>query len=230
MQLFAVTMDVRDTRRPADYLRQAYVRLLQEVGITPVLVPNILDDPQAYVRALGVAGLVLTGGGDVSPARYGQPNQGSRGIASDRDQTEWSLLDLARERGWPVLGICRGFQVLNLYLGGSLIQDLPAHGGRFLVHDSDEPHAVRLVDPAISALLGAEMLLTNTYHHQGVTAGELAPGLVPFAVCADGVIEGVRHCTWPLLAVQWHPERPSPSAAADRRLVRAFLRGRLPAC
>lgn len=227
MRLFAVTMDVRDARRPADYLRQAYVRLLQEVGIAPVLVPNTLDDPQGYVAALGVEGLVLTGGGDVAPSRYGQVNQGSRGLAPERDETEWRLLDLALARGWPVLGICRGFQVLNLYLGGSLIQDLPAHGDRFLPHDSDDPHSVRLVDPAIAALLGTETLLTNTYHHQGVTDAELTPDLSPFALCADGVIEGVRHRWLPWLAVQWHPERPSPSAAADRRLLIAFLAGSL---
>lgn len=227
MRLFAVTMDVRDMRRPADYLRQAYVRLLQEIGVTPLLVPNALDDPQSYVTALRVEGLVLTGGGDVAPARYGQPNGGSRGIAPERDETEWRLLDLALGQGWPVLGICRGLQVLNLYLGGSLIQDLPAHAGRFLSHDSDDPHPVRLVDAMVSALLNAESLLTNTYHHQGITAAELAPDLIPFAVCADGVIEGVRHGTLPLLAVQWHPERPTPSAQADRRLLSAFLRGEL---
>lgn len=227
MRLFAVTMDVRDMRRPADYLRQAYVRFLQEIGVTPLLVPNTLDDPQGYVTALRVEGLVLTGGGDVAPARYGQPNEGSRGIAPERDETEWRLLDLALANRWPVLGICRGLQVLNLYLGGSLIQDLPAHNERFLPHDSDDPHPVRLVDAAVSALLNAESLLTNTYHHQGVTAAELAPDLIPFAVCADGVIEGVRHPELPLLAVQWHPERPTPSAQADRRLLSAFLRGEL---
>jgi len=220
-------MDVRDMRRPTDYLRRAYVRLLQEIGVTPLLVPNALDDPQGYVMALRVEGLVLTGGGDVAPTRYGQANDGSRGIAPERDETEWRLLDLALAQGWPVLGICRGLQVLNLYLGGSLIQDLPAHKGRFLPHDSDDPHPVRLVDAAVSALLNAETLLTNTYHHQGVTAAELSSELIPFAVCSDGVIEGVRHRTLPLLAVQWHPERPTPSAQADRRLLSAFLRGEL---
>jgi putative glutamine amidotransferase len=227
MRLFAVTMDVRDARRPADYLRQAYVRLLQEIGVVPLLVPNVLDAPQDYVMALRAEGLILTGGGDVAPARYGQPNRGSRGIAPERDETEWRLLDLALARGWPVLGICRGLQVLNLYLGGSLIQDLPSHDGRFLPHDSDDPHAVDLVDEAVAALLGTRTLLTNTYHHQGVTAAELAPDLIPFAVCSDGVIEGVRHPALPVLAVQWHPERPTPSAQADRRLLNAFLRGEL---
>ncbi|MCZ7539426.1 MAG: type 1 glutamine amidotransferase [Anaerolineae bacterium] len=225
MRPFAVTMDVRDARRPMDYLRQTYVPFLQGLGIAPVLVPNVLSDPAAYVTALGVAGVVLTGGGDVAPARYGQPAGGSRGISAQRDAAEWALLDLALARGLPVLGICRGFQVINLYFGGGLIQDLPAHGARFLAHESDEPHEMALVHPPLRRLLEAETLRTNTHHHQGVTAAELAPDLIPFAVCADGVIEGLLHPTLPVLAVQWHPERPTPSAEHDRRLFAHFLGG-----
>ncbi len=225
MRPFAITMDVHDERRPADYLRQTYVSFLEGVGIAPVLVPNALRDPVAYVTALGVAGVVLTGGGDVAPARYGQPSAGSRGISAQRDVVEWALLDLALARGLPVLGICRGLQVINLYFGGGLIQDLPAHGSRFLAHDSGEPHEVTLVHPPLRRLLETETLRTNTHHHQGVTAAELAPNLIPFAVCADGVIEGLLHPTLPVLAVQWHPERPAPSAGHDRRLFAHFLGG-----
>ncbi len=223
MHPFAVTMDVRDARRPADYLRQAYVPFLQGLEIAPVLVPNALSDPAAHVTALGVAGVVLTGGGDVAPARYSQPNRGSRGIAPQRDATEWALLDLALARGLPVLGICRGLQVINLYFGGGLIQDLPAHSARFLAHESDEPHEVALVHPSLRRLLQTATLHTNTHHHQGITAAELAPDLIPFAVCADGVIEGLLHPALPVLAVQWHPERPTPSAGHDRRLFAHFL-------
>lgn len=223
MRPFAVTMDVRDARRPADYLRHTYVSFLEELGIAPVLVPNALSDPAAYVTALGVEGVVLTGGGDVAPARYGQPNRGSRGISPQRDATEWALLDLALARGLPVLGICRGLQVINLYFGGGMIQDLPAHGARFLAHESNEPHEAALVHPPLRRLLGTAALHTNTHHHQGVTAAELAPDLIPFAVCADGVIEGLLHPTLPVLAVQWHPERATPSAEHDRRLFAHFL-------
>lgn len=223
MRLFAVTMDVRNDRRPADYLRQTYVPFLQGLGIAPALVPNALSDPAAYATALGVTGVVLTGGGDVAPARYGQPNGGSRGISAQRDATEWALLDLALARGLPVLGICRGLQVINLYFGGGMVQDLPAHGARFLAHESDEPHEVTLVHPPLRRLLETETLHTNTHHHQGVTAAELAPDLIAFAVCADGVIEGLLHPTLPVLAVQWHPERPTPSVAHDRRLFAHFL-------
>ncbi|MCL4237108.1 MAG: type 1 glutamine amidotransferase [Anaerolineae bacterium] len=225
MRLCAVTMDVRNDRRPADYLRQTYVPFLQGLGIAPALVPNALSDPAAYATALGVTGVVLTGGGDVAPARYGQPNGGSRGISAQRDATEWALLDLALARGLPVLGICRGLQVINLYFGGGMVQDLPAHGARFLAHESDEPHEVTLVHPPLRRLLETETLHTNTHHHQGVTAAELAPDLIAFAVCADGVIEGLLHPTLPVLAVQWHPERPTPSAAHDRRLFAHFLGG-----
>lgn len=225
MRPFAVTMDVRDARRPADYLRQAYVPFLEELGIAPVLVPNALRDPAVYVCALGLTGVVLTGGGDVVPARYGQPNRGSRGLSAQRDAVEWALLDLALARGLPVLGICRGLQVINLYFGGGLIQDLPTHGGRYLAHESDEPHEVTLTHAATAELLGVHALHTNTHHHQGVTAAELARDLLPFAVCADGVIEGLLHPTLPVLAVQWHPERPTPSAGHDRRLFAHFLAG-----
>jgi len=220
----AISMSVRADVRPPDFLRQNYVIYLESLGLLPVPTPNMLSDLHAWLDALGIEGVVLSGGGDIGPDAYGQPNNGAIEVHRERDRTEWGLLDWAIAHRRPVLGICRGIQVLNVYFGGQLIQDLPSHNDRFIAHDGSESHAVRLTDPRVAALLGTDTMDVNTYHHQGITPDVLAPALEPFAICRpDGLIEGVFHRELPILGVQWHPERPTPSRELDLRLFRHFF-------
>ncbi|NLX11792.1 MAG: type 1 glutamine amidotransferase [Chloroflexi bacterium] len=222
-----ITMSAQHHERGRDLLQHTYLPYLMPFGIIPVLIPNVLPDPAAYADALGIEALILTGGGDVDPAHYHQPLNGSDNISPARDATELRLLARAVERGCPVLGICRGMQVINVFFGGGLVQDIPTQIGRAVNHDNAE-HAVRIVDPDLARLLAAGRLTVNSFHHQGVTAATLAPPLDVFALCDDdGMIEGIRHPAHPILGVQWHPERSSPSAEADRRLIEAVLHRRL---
>jgi putative glutamine amidotransferase len=207
-----------------DFIGQYYVPYLEKLGLVPILVPNTLADLHTYVTAVGAEGIVLSGGGDLAPERYGQPNTASEEISPARDETEYRLLELAVERRLPVFGICRGIQVLNVFFGGGLIQDIPAQLHSPISHDGEATHPVAIVDPRVECVVERVELHVNSYHHQGVTADLLAPDLDVFAVCeADGVIEGVLHRTLPVIGVQWHPERPTPSRESDERLIRQWL-------
>lgn len=216
------------TRPPVrDAIRTEYVAFVQALGLVPVLMPTNIADVGAYWDALQIEGLLLTGGGDIDPARYGQPNTHSEDIVPERDAAEWALLDVALARGLPVLGICRGFQVLNVYFGGTLIQDLPSALRTPIVHDTEGAvHPVEIVDPRLGVALGTAQVITNTHHHQGITRAELAPALDLFAVSpADAVIEGILHRERPVLGVQWHPERADcPAHALDPLLFGRFFR------
>lgn len=166
---------------------------------------------EAYTASLD--GLVLSGGGDVCPYLYGE--QASRGIArmdSDRDRWELALFAAASERGLPILGICRGCQLVNVALGGTLWQDLPSQVPDSAGHSFDVPmdepaHFVDLVPGTkLSRMFDSDRILTNSFHHQAVK--DLAPGLVVSARSSDGIIEALE-ATDPdrfLVAVQFHPE------------------------
>lgn len=149
-------------------------------------------------------GLILCGGGDVHPRYFGEEIRGANNIDKRRDEAEFALLEafLAAEK--PVMGICRGIQVINVYFGGSLIQHLDcAHEhSSFAAHDLT--HSVRAVKGSMIHSLYGDEFTVNSYHHQAV--GGLGKGLVATAFCGD-VIEAVEHESLPVFGVQWHPER-----------------------
>lgn len=214
-------------QRKRDYLNHTYAMFFETLGAVAVPVSNVLADPAGYVEALDLDGLILSGGGDIAPALYGAGNTHSDEIAPPRDRTEWALLDWAVERQKPVIGICRGMQVINVYFGGALVQDIPALVPGAVPH-ADSTHPIALTHAPLAEALGEPALRVNSHHHQGMTAATLAPDLEGLAVSEeDGVIEALWHRALPVLGVQWHPERPSPSAEADRRLIGAWLDGSL---
>ena len=173
-------------------------------------------------RLPAFAGLLLPGGGDVEPWRYGRENTASYGMDPRRDELEFALLERALAAGVPVLGICRGMQVLNVALGGTLRQDLPGHS-RY--EGLDRLHRVRGADSLLAALYGTHVVV-NSSHHQAVER----PGarLRPVQWAPDGTIEALEHETLPVWGVQWHPERlrggfAKQGAASGDLLFRAFL-------
>ena len=147
------------------------------------------------------SGLLLPGGGDLEPWRYGQENTASRGLEPERDQRELELLAWFVSRGRPVLGICRGLQTINVFFGGTLVQDLPGHHafGR-----QDRFHRVRTESSRRGIPFG-DVNLVNSAHHQAVDV--LGEGLAAVQWAPDGVIEAVAHSRYPVWGVQWHPER-----------------------
>lgn len=154
-----------------------------------------------FDRPEDCAALLLPGGGDVHPRRYGEPVLGSDHIDEERDARELELIALFKETGRPILGICRGIQVINVAFGGSLHQDIPGHAAS---PDGDACHGTRTADPELKALYG-ERFTVNSAHHQSVA--RLGDGLRAVQWADDGTVEAVRHERLPVFGVQWHPER-----------------------
>lgn len=194
-------------------LNPAYSDALLRAGSTPLILP-VTDDAQAIVRyAQMIDGLLLSGGDDVDPAHYGAAQSWECGdICPARDEFELALCREVLRLRKPIFGICRGMQLLNVALGGTLYQDLRSEFPGCIAHRQHQKaeyasHPVSVVqDTRLHQALQTEILTVNSHHHQAVKA--LAPDLRVTATAPDGVIEAVEHVQLPFcLAVQWHPER-----------------------
>ncbi|MDQ3673428.1 MAG: gamma-glutamyl-gamma-aminobutyrate hydrolase family protein [Gemmatimonadota bacterium] len=229
----AVTAGIRqdgDTSRVR--LTAAYVTALENAGLVPLIIPPLSGERAASAVLDTVAGLVLSGGGDVDPARYGEtPHPKLRSVNPGRDATETALIQEARDRGTPVFAICRGIQILNVALGGTLVQDISSQCDTSLAHDDEGPRDSRsheiTIEPGsrIEAAMGTRQCTVNSFHHQSVKT--VAPGMRITARSPDGVIEGLESVddAWWVMAVQWHPEEMTESPEAwDRGLFNAFAR------
>lgn len=217
-----------DASRPnRAVLNGAYIRAVEHAGGIPVLLSphHTLESTRELLDVL--VGVVLSGGGDVDPARYGQsPDLTVVGVSETRDSYELSVIEMAMAREMPLLLICRGLQVFNVAMGGTLIQDIPITGP---LHSQPQPrgeatHLVR-IDPAarLAKVLGSERLMTNSMHHQAIDRP--GDGIVPVGWAEDGVIEGAEmpgYRGW-LLGVQWHPEELTPGDGPSEALFAAFL-------
>jgi putative glutamine amidotransferase len=195
---------------------QTYVDALLAVDAAVVVIPPTAIAESVMAR---LDGLVLSGGPDVAPSRYGAATVHPTVTPSDRDDAELSVLRAALARELPVLGICRGAQLLTVHFGGALHQHLPDALG----HDLHSPggemgtHRVRFADRTpLHDIYGSSQIL-NSFHHQGIAdTGEM----VACAWAEDGLVEAVRHPALPLvLGVQWHPEKN----VEDRALFRWFV-------
>jgi putative glutamine amidotransferase len=198
-----------DLGRERVALNSSYVRALIAAGLTPLLVPPILDPAGAGGVVEAVSGLVLTGGEDLHPSSYGEtPHARLEETDGARDAVEIALYRAARARGLPVLAICRGIQLVNVAEGGTLYQDLPSEQPSPINHvDPKGRHALRVAPGSLLHRAIGDPASVNSRHHQAIK--RLAPGLRAVAWAGDGVIEGVEsgdgNAPW-LLAVQWHPE------------------------
>jgi putative glutamine amidotransferase len=209
---------------PASFLPKVYFEAVTKAGGIAVLLP-----PQPVDRAIAdrvidaLDGLIITGGKDIDPARYGeQRHPATDEPRLDRDAWEDTLLSAAIDRGLPFLGICRGAQVLNVALGGTLVQHLPDIVGstRYNIGGGNFAENEVAVEPstALSQLVG-DTLEVKSYHHQAI--GELAEGLVVSARSDDGTIQAVELSGVPFgIGVQWHPEE---DAAEDARLFEGLV-------
>ena len=181
--------------------RSSYERAVRRAGGEP---------HSAYCPPVDLSwdGLILAGGGDIAPARFGQEDRGSQPPDLLRDRAELDLAEAFLAAGKPILGICRGHQVLNVALGGTLIQDLPPEVRPFHAHEEGEDdriHPVRSRPGSLLRQLYGPLFSVNSYHHQGLDA--LGGGLIPTAWSEWGVVEGAEHVRLPVFSVQFHPER-----------------------
>lgn len=213
-------------------LMTSYVEAVAAAGGAPVLVPLGLDEPALRAILSRLDGLVLTGGGDIAPEYYGSERaELINDIDADRDRVELFLAREAMAQHKPVLAICRGHQMLNVALGGTLYEDVMAIMPQAIKHDyfgelprNYQAHEVTIrPESKLAGIIGRSAVTVNSLHHQGIR--ELAPGLVVSALAPDGLIEGVEAPEHPFaIGVQWHPENLIHDDPAMLDLFRGLVR------
>lgn len=205
---------------------QSFARAVHAAGGEPVLLTPELKERFA---ALGLAGLILPGGGDLLPAAYHAPERAQpRFPWPERDELEISLCQWAQESSLPLLGVCRGMQVMVVAAGGTLVQDIATELPEVLAHEApvgmtDCGHLISIAPASkLAAILGTNALFVNSSHHQAPQ--NLGTGLEVCARSMDGLIEAVERpdATF-FLGVQWHPERIWEDSPIQRRLIEALV-------
>lgn len=209
-----------------DYIPENYARAIRLAGGLPVLLP--IAEPELAVQYMtSIDGLLLAGGADIEPHHYNEtpvPELGK--TLPSRDCFEFALFAAAKQQGKPIFGICRGLQLINVALGGSLYQDLPSqYSANQLPHSQTPPltkpvHPIQIAPDSHLAHLLGETVAVNSFHHQAIKA--LAPELSPVAFSEDGLIEAVEGDK--LLAVQWHPEELLESSSDMLTLFTDFIK------
>ena len=212
-------------------LSDHYSRAIIQAGGIPVMLPSNYPAPKDMLDRLD--GVVITGGGDIDPARYGQErNELTAGIDEERDAFEFAIFEAAMEMDLPVLGICRGCQLFNVALGGTLYQDMDTvhpdaveHRQQKLgIHHEDRFQTVTLTgnDHPLATLHSDSTMEVNSFHHQGLD--RIASDLVPMATTADGLVEAVYHPGMRYgVAVQWHPELMAHNFDDQAAIFRQFV-------
>jgi putative glutamine amidotransferase len=223
---YAADAEWKGWSAPAALLPWRYVDAIRRSGGCPVLLPPGGTDAEAAVTVSSLDGVILAGGADVNPERYGAvPHPKTVLTSPDRDAWEFAVAGAAIRAGVPLPGICRGMQVLNVCLGGTLHQHLPdlvGHDGHLGPEHGFDTHRVRITagQRLAGILPGGEYFGVPTHHHQAVDV--TGAGLVPVAWAEDGIIEAVEGVPGELdgfvVGVQWHPEQ-----GTDPRLFRALV-------
>ena len=184
-----------------------YAEAFARAGNTPLVLPAETNRDVVARMLASVDVLLLCGGEDVDPSRYKtKPSPRLGEVNLRRDAWEWLLLDEAVKRRLPVIGICRGCQLINVYFGGTLWQDLPSERPGEVKHRGTHLHGVRIEGGSrLARCLGTAEMQVNTSHHQAVR--DLAPGFRAVAFAPDGVVEAIESATMPVAGVQFHPEK-----------------------
>jgi putative glutamine amidotransferase len=212
------------------YVNSTYLNAIQLAGGVPIALPPQLSGRSWERLAAGLDGLLLTGGGDIDPALFGEaPHPTVFDVAPVRDTFDAAAARWALERHVPLLCSCRGIQVLNVALGGSLYQDVGTEPGTTLTHSQKEPrdqppHKVKVTPGSrLAEVLGADEVEVNSMHHQAIKG--LGRGLTAVAWAPDQIVEGVELPDHPgfVLGVQWHPEELIAHSEPARRLFGALV-------
>ena len=218
--------------RDEPYMRPAYLKAIRAVGGTPLILPLDLEEEDLQQVVDTFDGFLFTGGPDIHPFYFGEETQENCGnVCLRRDRMEMALLKLVMKTGKPVLGICRGIQLLNVALGGDIYQDIPSQFPQDFPIAHTQPAAYAIPSHHVSIAEGSRLfeisgglqkLAVNSCHHQAVR--RLAPGLSAGAFAPDGIIEEIEMTAYPfLMGVQWHPEYLWESDETSSRLFQAFV-------
>lgn len=226
--VIGINCDIKEGEPSHSFLNCEYYEAVKGAGGIPVLLAPLEEAEDIEILLKRLDGLILSGGKDIWPEHYGQEKHGKTTLVSRaRDSFDFSLVKQALDMDMPMLGICCGAQLLNVALGGTLIQDIPSQsalGGSAVPHNSKTVHKIK-VEPGtrLFEFLRTEVLLVNSSHHQAID--RLGDGVKVSARAEDRVIEAIESTQHSLvLGVQWHPERMLEDSA-QRGLFMAFLEG-----
>ena len=222
-------LPLADAQRESWWMLPGYMNGILEAGGMPVMLPLTSEAEALDEIAQSYDGFLFPGGQDVTPALYGQEKSPECGeTCEDLDEMSKALFERILGTGKPILGICRGLQLLNVLLGGTLYQDLPTEHPSEVEHHMRPPydavtHSVEVAqDSPLHALLGRTSLGVNSYHHQAVQ--DLSPQLRAMARSEDGLVEAAwmpgKQFLW---AFQWHPEFSYKTDESSRRIFKAFV-------
>lgn len=218
-----------DDEKESYWMLPGYMKALELCGALPIMLPLTRDEEELDRCITLCDGFLLTGGHDVNPAKYGQKKKETCGSLCElRDEMESYILNRAIEEDIPVLGICRGVQLLNVHLGGSLYQDLPTEYDSKISHRMDAPydreaHKVEVLpDTLLADIIGEGLHGVNSCHHQAIQ--ELAVGVQKMAVAEDGIVEAISMLDKKfIMGVQWHPEFSYRKNEDSRKIMQAFV-------
>ena len=196
--LFAISCDInRFHNSPGDFLYNDYIQFFEEKGINILPVSNAYRNIEFYFNQFKVEGLILSGGNDL-------------GSEPDRDAQEKRLLNTATKLRLPVFGICRGMQFINHYFGGSLPVDMVTVDKETGDHVATN-HEIKIIDSKWIDLIGKDKINTNSFHRQGLIMDQISKELEVLTISeGDGIVEALCHKEYPIVGIQWHPERKSP--------------------
>ena len=225
--IIALTAEIDENG--ATKINHQYIKAIESVGGIPMVLPYTEDGNTIRDYTEAADGFLFTGGVDIAPERYGEEKLDVCGeIQYKRDGFELSLLSEVLKCGKPVLAVCRGAQLVNVGLGGTLYQDIPTEMPSEILHNQTEgrfapSHTVRITDNTpLRTLMGTDAILGNSFHHQAIKT--LGKGLEVMATADDGIIEAVRLRGYKYLrAYQWHPERLFETDAHNKRIFEDFI-------
>ncbi|WP_339033020.1 gamma-glutamyl-gamma-aminobutyrate hydrolase family protein [Fusobacterium animalis] len=210
------------------YVNKDYVDAVIRAGGVPLIIPFSTDKEVIISQAQLIDGLILSGGHDISPYNYGQePSQKIGETFPERDTYEIILLEESKKRNIPILGICRGFQLINVAAGGTLYQDLSLIPGNILKHNQVsnptlKTHKVEIKENSFISSIFGKATMVNSFHHQVID--KVANDFIVVAKASDGVVEAIEHKTYKfLVAVQWHPEMLAVNCEKARELFSKFV-------
>jgi len=218
-----------DREQDSLWMLNGYMDAIMETGGVPVMFP-LITDKDAIEHLFSICdGIIFTGGHDISPSIYGEEKSEKCGeVITQRDILECELMTRAIDADKPILGICRGMQMLNALSGGTLYQDLPSQFKTDITHGQKPPYNIPIHDVKVEkdsllySIVGCDTLSVNSHHHQAIK--DLSPKLKPAAYAADGIIEAVyMEDKKFVLALQWHPEFLYKNDNVSIKIFEAFM-------